>query len=94
LSRTIFREGVRLFKEPLKKFLDKTTHIPYNTVMKKYKRKPWTVKERELLAFHYYNSDISTMLIMLPDRTQQSIRNQVSYLKKRNYRFKPQERTI
>jgi hypothetical protein len=56
--------------------------------MKKYKRKPWTDEERKTLAAHYFYQDIETMMYMLPDRTEQSIRNQVAYLRKRGYRFK------
>jgi hypothetical protein len=56
--------------------------------MKKYKRKPWTDEERKTLAAHYFYQDIEAMMYMLPDRTEQSIRNQVAYLRKRGYRFK------
>jgi hypothetical protein len=56
--------------------------------MKKYKRKPWTDEERKTLAAHYFYQDIETMMYMLPNRTEQSIRNQVAYLRKRGYRFK------
>tara|TARA_A200000159_G_scaffold1164_1_gene1270 strand:- start:1040 stop:1213 length:174 start_codon:yes stop_codon:yes gene_type:complete len=56
--------------------------------MKKYKRKPWTDEERKILATHYFYQDIETMMYMLPTRTEQSIRNQVAYLRKRGYRFK------
>jgi hypothetical protein len=56
--------------------------------MKKYKRKPWTDEERKTLAAHYFHQDIESMMYMLPDRTEQSIRNQVAYLRKRGYRFK------
>ncbi len=56
--------------------------------MKIYKKKPWTVNERKLLALHYFNTDINNMGELLPDRSHQSIRNQVSYLRKRGYRFK------
>ena len=56
--------------------------------MKKYKRKPWTDEERKILATHYFKQDIQAMMYMLPDRTEQSIRNQVAYLRKRGYRFK------
>jgi len=56
--------------------------------MKKYKRKPWTDEERKILATHYFYQDIESIMYMLPGRTEQSIRNQVSYLRKRGYRFK------
>jgi hypothetical protein len=56
--------------------------------MKKYKRKPWTDEERKILAAYYFFQDIESMLYMLPGRTEQSIRNQVAYLRKRGSRFK------
>jgi|TARA_B110000977_G_C11076299_1_gene491319 hypothetical protein len=56
--------------------------------MKKYKRKPWTDTERKTLAENYLSIDIELMMHLLPERSQQAIRNQVSYLKKRGYRFK------
>ena len=56
--------------------------------MKKYKKRPWTAEERKLLASHYYQLDIDNVAMMLPGRTIQSIRNQVSYIRKRGYRFK------
>jgi hypothetical protein len=56
--------------------------------MKKYKRKPWTDTERKILAAYYFSQDINEMMHMLPDRSEQSIRNQVAYLRKRGYRFK------
>ena len=57
--------------------------------MKKYKNKPWTDNERKLLASHYLHLKIEDMAIMLPERSTQAIRNQVSYLRKRGYRFQP-----
>jgi hypothetical protein len=56
--------------------------------MKKYKRKPWTDMERQTLATNYFFQDIKSIMQMLPDRSQQAIRNQVAYLRKRGYRFK------
>jgi hypothetical protein len=56
--------------------------------MKNYKRKPWTDTERKILAAYYFSQDINEMMHMLPDRSEQSIRNQVAYLRKRGYRFK------
>lgn len=55
--------------------------------MKIYKKKPWTVRERQLLADNYFNTNIKEISAMLPERSEQSIRNQVSYLRKRGYRF-------
>jgi len=56
--------------------------------MKKYKKRPWTTDERRILASQYYHLDIESMAMLLPGRTIQSIRNQVSYIRKRGYRFK------
>tara|TARA_R110000822_G_scaffold118371_1_gene251100 strand:- start:1511 stop:1684 length:174 start_codon:yes stop_codon:yes gene_type:complete len=56
--------------------------------MKKYKKKPWTDVERKTLAAHYFSQDIEDMMGMLPERTEQAIRNQVAYLRKRGIRFK------
>ena len=55
--------------------------------MKKYKKKPWTLDERRILAAHYLHLNIEDLMYMLPDRTEQAIRNQVAYLRKRGYRF-------
>lgn len=55
--------------------------------MKKYKKKPWTVDERRILASNYFFLKIEDVMHMLPERTEQSIRNQVAYLRKRGYRF-------
>jgi|TARA_B100002019_G_C21238185_1_gene583963 hypothetical protein len=55
--------------------------------MKKYKKKPWTVEERRILAAHYFHLNLEDLMYMLPDRTEQAIRNQVAYLRKRGYRF-------
>jgi len=56
--------------------------------MKKYIKKPWTDEERKTLAVHYFYQDIESIMHMLPGRSAQAIRNQVSYLRKRGYRFK------
>jgi hypothetical protein len=56
--------------------------------MKKYKIKPWTDNERKSLATFYFHASIEEVMHMIPDRTEQAIRSQVSYLKKRGYRFK------
>ena len=55
--------------------------------MKKYKSKPWTDTERKTLARYYYHASIDEMCSLLPERTEQGIRNQVAYLRKRGYRF-------
>lgn len=59
----------------------------YNTFMKKYKRKPWSEKERKTLSQFYFHASIDEMCGLLPDRSEQAIRNQVAYLRKRGYRF-------
>jgi hypothetical protein len=55
--------------------------------MKKYKRKPWSDKERKTLSQFYFHASINEMCGLLPDRSEQAIRNQVAYLRKRGYRF-------
>lgn len=56
--------------------------------MKNYFKRPWTDNERRLLAQHYLFVTPEEIQLMLPDRSIQSIRNQVHYLRKRGYRFK------
>ncbi len=72
----------------LKIVLDNVPMFRYNSLMKKYKIKPWTEKERKALATFYFHAHIDEILEMIPDRTEQAIRNQVAYLRKRGYRFK------
>ena len=60
----------------------------YNSLMKKYKTKPWSDNERKALATFYFHASIEEVMHMIPDRTEQAIRSQVSYLRKRGYRFK------
>jgi hypothetical protein len=60
----------------------------YNSLMKKYKTKPWSDNERKALAVLYFHASIEEVMDRIPDRTEQAIRSQVSYLKKRGYRFK------
>ena len=56
--------------------------------MKKYKKKPWTELERNTLRAYYFNASIDEVMDMIPDRSERSIRQQVSYLRKRRVRFK------
>lgn len=56
--------------------------------MRTYKKKPWTAEERKLLSEYYFILNLEDMAFMLPDRTEQAIKNQVNYLRKRGYRFK------
>lgn len=55
--------------------------------MKDYQKKPWTHAERNLLRLHYYFKTEEELLEMFPDRTINSIRKQVAYLKKRGWSF-------
>jgi hypothetical protein len=71
----------------LKIVLDNVPMFRYNTCMKKYKTKPWTDTERKTLAKYYYHACIEEVCSLLPDRSEQAIRNQVAYLRKRGYRF-------
>jgi len=70
------------------KFLDNLPVFNYNTPMKKYKKKPWSEAERRLLSVYYYHASIDEICCMIPDRSEQAIRNQVNYLKARGFRFK------
>ena len=56
--------------------------------MKKYKKKPWTMHERRVLSENYFILNLEDLMYLLPDRSEQAIRNQVNYLRKRGYRFK------
>ena len=55
--------------------------------MKEYQKRPWTHDERNLLRNHYHCKTEEELLEMFPDRTWNSIRKQVSYLKKRGWCF-------
>ena len=67
--------------------LDKISIFRYNTLMKKYKRKPWSEAERRVLTTNYQTMDIKELTFLLPDRTVQAIRNQAAYLRKKGIRF-------
>lgn len=56
--------------------------------MKNYKRKPWTDDERKILAEYYTQLNIEDLMYLLPGRSEQAVRNQVAYLRKRGYRIK------
>jgi hypothetical protein len=56
--------------------------------MKKNKTKPWSDADRKTLAMYYFHASIEEVCSLLPERSIQSIRNQVNYLKKRGYRFR------
>jgi len=55
--------------------------------MKDYQKRPWTHTERNLLRLHYYLKTEDELLQMFPDRSINSIRKQVAYLKKRGWAF-------
>ena len=59
--------------------------IIYN--MKEYQKKPWTQDERNLLRNQYYFKNEKELLEMFPGRSMNSIRKQVSYLRKRGWCF-------
>jgi len=55
--------------------------------MKDYQKRPWTHAERNLLRLHYYFKTEEELLEMFPDRSINSIRKQVVYLRKRGWAF-------
>ena len=55
--------------------------------MKQYTKKPWSIRERVLLKEYYNNCTVEELLELLPGRTENSIRKQVSYLRKRGWTF-------
>jgi hypothetical protein len=55
--------------------------------MKKYVRKPWSVREREILRKNYYLVNKEQLQELLPSRTFSSITSQVHYLQKRGWYF-------
>lgn len=55
--------------------------------MKRYTKRPWTMDERNLLRRHYHASSEEELQQLFPDRTINSIRKQVQYLKKRGWSF-------
>ena len=64
---------------------NETSPIIYN--MKEYQKKPWTQDERNILRNQYYCKTEEELLQLLPGRTMNSIRKQVSYLRKRGWCF-------
>jgi hypothetical protein len=56
--------------------------------MRKYKKKPWTIKERGILSNYYYLRSLEEIILLLPGRTPNAIRKQVLYLRKRGWPFK------
>ena len=64
---------------------DERSPIIYN--MKEYQKKPWTHEERNLLRNQYYCRNEQELLELFPGRSMNSIRKQVSYLRKRGWCF-------
>ena len=70
-----------------KYFLTSKQRCPIIYNMKEYQKKPWTMNERNLLRNYYYIKNEEELLEMFPGRTLNSIRKQVSYLRKRGWCF-------
>ena len=70
-----------------KYFLTSRTESPIIYNMKEYQKKPWTHEERNLLRNYYHLKNEEELLEMFQGRTMNSIRKQVSYLKKRGWSF-------
>lgn len=86
----VFCQGVFFecyFEYERKIYLDRVLKIRYNTLMKKYKRKPWTEAERRVLTKNYYNLEIELLQEVLEGRSVGAIRSQVFYLRKRGIKF-------
>jgi hypothetical protein len=78
---------VLYFATKEKYFLTLNERCPIIYNMKEYQKKPWTMNERNLLRNEYYCKNEEELLEMFPGRTMNSIRKQVSYLKKRGWGF-------
>ena len=70
-----------------KYFLTSKQRCPIIYNMKEYQKKPWTMNERNLLRNEYYCKNEEELLEMFPGRSMNSIRKQVSYLRKRGWCF-------
>lgn len=55
--------------------------------MKEYEKKPWTFSERQWLKQNYGKMTVREMEEHLPGRTENSIRKQVHYLRRRRWTF-------
>jgi hypothetical protein len=56
--------------------------------MKEYSKRPWSIRERVMLKEHYSKmSVVELQETHLPRRTENSIRKQVAYLRKRGWTF-------
>jgi len=67
--------------------LDFFVLLAYNNKMKNYIKKPWSIRERILLKEKYNSYTEEELLEAFPGRTYNSIRKQVSYLRKRGWTF-------
>jgi hypothetical protein len=61
--------------------------------MRIYKKKPWSKKEKVTLVSNYYLIPTEEMYALLPDRTPNSIRKQVLYLKAKRWPFKRESKS-
>lgn len=55
--------------------------------MKEYSKRPWSIRERMVLKQHYRTMSMERLVNELPGRTENSIRKQVAYLRKRGWSF-------
>lgn len=60
--------------------------------MKEYKKKPWTYNERQYVRDNYGKIPLQELLQGLPGRTENSVRKQVAYLRKRGWSFNAKRR--
>ena len=51
------------------------------------KKRPWTVKEKQILKNNYGVLPLKDLIELLPGRNENSIYKQVSYLRKRGWTF-------
>ena len=85
---TLVKNNFFILTTNSEKFLDNLPVFNYNTPMKKYKKKPWSEAERNVLKLYYFHASIDEVMHMIPERSETAIRNQVAYLRKRSIRFK------
>jgi len=56
--------------------------------MKKYSKRPWSIRERVMLREYYSSMPVAELQEkLLPNRSENSIRKQVAYLRKRGWSF-------
>lgn len=89
-----------LFDNPNMSLKDLAAHLPGRTegsIRAKRSRlkihshsstsRPWTIKEKELLQEKYSDCTKEELLELLPDRTWDSVRSQVAWLKKKGIKI-------